>query len=205
MNETKIGGISLFLGALVVLITIFFEYQIGWIGTERPPEMVPQFMFENWTMLGSIWAWQAVGYTLFTVAYILLLKHSNGIYSLFWAFLIVCGVLLVVAMWLAVGSYYPALEVMEQQPALFETIRGAIRNMYMFGKFGSASLTFIFILETFRKDGIIHKKAGIVMLGFITGFMLVGSLMGMPMNIVGITWFLLPLTLGYSYWKNANQ
>lgn len=205
MNEAKIGGLTLAIGALLVLITIFFEYRIGWIGTERAAELVPQFMFENWRMLGSIWAWQAVGYTLLTIAYVLLLKNSYGLYSLIWTFLLVCGVLLVVAMWLAVGSYYPALEVLEQQPALFETIRGAIRNMYMFGKFGSASLTLIFILETFKKDGIIHKKPGIVILGFITGFMLVGSLMGMPMNIVGVTWFLLPLILGYSYWKNANQ
>ena len=205
MNETKIGGLTLVIGTLVVLITIFFEYKIGWIGTERAVEMVPQFMFESWGMLGSIWAWQAVGYTLLTVAYILLLKHSHGISSLIWAFLIVCGVLLVVSMWLAVGSYYPALEVLEEQPALFETIRGAIRNMYMFGKFGSASLSFIFILETFTEDGVIRKKTGIVMLGFVMGVMLVGALMRMPMNIVGITWFLFPLILGYSYWKNAIQ
>lgn len=205
MNEAKIGGLTLAIGALLVLITIFFEYRIGWIGTERAAELVPQFMFENWRMLGSIWAWQAVGYTLLTIAYVLLLKNSYGLYSLIWTFLLVCGVLLVVAVWLAVGSYYPALEVLEQQPALFETIRGAIRNMYMFGKFGSVSLTLIFILETFKEDGVIQKKLGMVTMGLITGFILVGSLMGMPMNIVGVTWFLLPLILGYSYWKNANQ
>lgn len=63
LTEDRLGGLILFLGAGIVLITIFFEYKMGWIGIQRPESGIPKFMLENWADLEFIWAWEMLGHS----------------------------------------------------------------------------------------------------------------------------------------------
>lgn len=56
--EIKTGGLLLLLASTTVLITIFFEYKIGWIGIQRNQDESILFIFENWKSLQIIWGWQ---------------------------------------------------------------------------------------------------------------------------------------------------
>lgn len=203
MSETKISGFTLIAAATIVLITIFFEYTLGWIGVERPAERIPMFMFTNWETLSRIWSWQTFGNALFFVSYILLIKQSNGLESLIWAILILCGIMLVVSMGITLGSYEPALSIYNEQPEMFNTIRGIIRPLYNSGKFGSALLTLIYLIQLFKSDGVIPRKPGITVLVIVIGVMIIGSFAGISTKVTGASWFLLPILLGFSYSKKA--
>ena len=203
MNESKIGGLVLFLGAMLLLVTIYFEYQIGWIGVERPDSEIPGFIFDNWTGLGKIWSWQGFAHVLFTISYILLLKNSKGVKSMLWSWMLVCGIIMTISLGFTVGSYYPALEVLEDQPQLFSTIRGAIKTLYFPAQLGSLVLTIIYFLELFDKDGVVNKNFGLITLGLVILGFLIGGVTSIPMKVIGAVWFILPVVLGYSYWRNV--
>ncbi len=202
-RETNIAGLLLFIGTITILITIYFEYQMGWIGARRPQEEVPAFLFDRWGTLKLIWGWQTVGHALLTVAYLLLLKSSKGIKSLIWAFLTLSGILLVVSLGIALGSYYPALKVYGERPELFSSLRGAISILYQAGQFGSLLLLVIFLLELFGKNGVIARPLGLTVLGIVFSAISIASIASLPIKVWGASWFLLPAVLGYGYWRNS--
>jgi phosphatidylglycerophosphatase A len=201
INEKKAGGIMLIAGSIIILITIFFEHQLGWIGVKRTKEEITDFIFSNWSRLSLIWSWQTIGHSMFFFSYLLLFKKSNGLISLIWSLLILFSLLVVVSMCMTLGSYYPALSVYDQQPMVFDSIAGAIRTLYNSGQFGSVILVIVFLIESFRKDGAIRKQTGLILLVLVIATILIGSLIGIPTKIVGAVWFLLPIFLGYAYWK----
>lgn len=200
-SEKNTGGVILIAGSIIILITIFFEYQLGWIGVPRTKEEIPYFIFNNWSRLNSIWSWQTIGHSMFFLSYLLLFKKSKGLVSLIWSILILCGLLVVVAMCMTLGSYYPALSVYNQEPMVFNSIGGAIRTLYNAGKFGSIILLIVFLIELFQKDGAIPKRPGLIVLVLVITPILIGSLIGISIKVAGTVWFLLPMYLGYSYWK----
>ena len=204
MKASKLGGFLLLLGGATILITIYFEYRIGWIGTRRPQEEVPLFIYKNWRDLELIWGWQTFSHALFTMAYLLLLKSSEGIKSLIWAVLFLCGLLDFIAMGITLGSYYPALEVYREQPELFQTLAGAIKILYRTGQYGSVALLLVFCLEVFGKDGVLTRSLGWSILGIVIVPIAVGAIINFPIKVIGALWFLLPMVLGYSYWKNQE-
>ncbi|GAB5563251.1 MAG: hypothetical protein Wins2KO_03140 [Winogradskyella sp.] len=201
-NENNLAGFILFLGTFCILITIGFEYTIGWIGVERSANAIPQFIYMVWDDLKHIWAWQIFGFSLQCIAYILLLKNTTLPFkSLLWATLMVLSLFIIIGFGICLGSYYPALEVYEQQPQLFEAIRGAVRFLY--GRGGLLSfliLALIFFIELFASKGVIPKKWGIPTLLVIVTGILLSLVPSLPGKVIGATIFFIPLSIGFAYW-----
>ena len=205
MNENRLGALLLIAGALITIVTILFEYKIGWIGVDRASINMPQFLLENWNGMSSIWSWQAFGYFISTLAYIIFLKNSKRILSLFWSVLGLCSFLQIVAMCLALGSYQPALEVYSSNPELFNTLGGGIRTLYSTAQLGGLFLTVVFIIETFKKKGVVHKWTGITILALVLIAITIGVATTLPIKLTGASSFLIPIVLGLGYWnKNKN-
>ena len=205
MKENRLAGILLIVGALITIVTILFEYKIGWIGVDRTSSETPQFLLENWIDMKSIWSWQTFGYFISTLAYFIFFKNSQGMLSLFWSILILCGCLQVVAMCLTLGSYQPALEVYSSNPEVFNTIGGGIRTLYSTAQMGGLFLTVVFIIETFKKKGVVHKWTGISILALVLIAIAIGAATTLPVKLTGASSFLIPIVLGLGYWnKNKN-
>lgn len=205
LNEKKASGFFLFLGAIIILITIIFEYKIGWIGTERLDSETPQFMLENWDELRLIWAWQVLGYFLFILAYLMILKEAKGYKRLFWSILFIGGLLIISSFGFTLGSYFPALEVYSQEPAIFNSIRGGVGVLYRSGKISLLFFVFIFLWETFSSKGEIKKETGIISISIFLGSLLIGFITNLPIKVAGATFFLLPMVIGYFYWAGGNK
>jgi hypothetical protein len=199
IKENELGGFLLVLGSIVILASIFFEYKIGWIGTERAENLVPTFMLHNWTDLKNIWGCQMLGHFILLLAYFLLIKSASPIMRTFWSILIVCGIMTVIAFGLTLGSYYPSLLVKDSQPELFQTIRGGIGTLYKMGRSGILLFVFVFLIETFGKNGKIKKTSGTSILTIVLIALLSVPIFGLSMKLAGATWFIFPLTIGYYY------
>ena len=204
MNENRLAAILLIAGTLITLVTILFEYKIGWIGVDRASSETPQFLLENWNGMNSIWSWQAFGYFISTLAYLIFFKNSQKILSLFWAILTLCGFLQVVAMCLTLGSYQPALEVFSSNPEVLNTIGGGIKTLYSTAQLGGLFLTVVFIIETFKKNGVVHKWTGITILALVLIAIAIGLATTIPVKVTGVSSFLIPIVLGLGYLKNKN-
>lgn len=201
IQENKLGGLFLGFGALVILVTIYFEYNIGWIGVERAADEVPLFIYQSWSSLKNIWGWQMLGHASLIIAYFLFLKKANALMLSLWSILLLCGFMIVVAFGFTLGSYFPALEVYDTQPELFQTIRGGIGSLYRVGRVEILLLALLFVYETFRKNGLIHRMTGALILILILSCMIIGTLAGIDPKVTGATVFFLPLTMGYFFWK----
>lgn len=200
----RLGGAFMFIGAAIILITIFFEYRIGWIGVERSEGQTLTFIYDNWPQLKTIWGWQTLGHTCFLIAYVQLLKNAAPMMRVCWSVLLICGVMVVIAFGLTLGSYYPALEVYDTQPELFESLRGGIGILYRTGITGIVLFGVVFLMETFSNDGIVNRLTGLITIGVIVLSILAGLIINIPMKVTGASWFLLPLMLGYFYWRNTK-
>lgn len=205
LTENKLGGLLLMLGIIIIVVTIVFEFKIGWVGPERSPDEVPGFIYENWSGLKIIWGWQMVGHVFMALAFMHFALKANIILRLLWLFLVLCEVLGVVAFGFVLGSYYPALEIFDEQPALFLTVRGGIRTLYLASYLSGLLFIIPFCVETFRKKGRISKVIGIVTLSVMVGIGIFGNVMGYSGQISGLGFFLLPLVFGYSFWRNGNE
>ena len=150
-----------------------------------------------------IWGFQCISHILFTLSYILLLKNSSGIFSLLWAFMVLCGVVLVISMGMTLGSYYPALEIYSDQPGIFNSVRGAIKTLYFTSRSGSLLIVVIYALEVFGKNGVVAKRTGILVFGIVALCILIGVLTMIPVKVIGAIGFIIPLSLGYGYFRNT--
>ena len=203
INENSIGGLFLILGSLILLITIYFEYSIGWIGTSRTDKETNEFILRNWENLELIWTWQMLSHFIFITGYFLLLKKANIIMRIIWSILVVCSLMMLVAFGLTLGTYYQALEMYNSEPAIFETIRGGIGYLYQFGRYGLLLYVVAFLVETLNNNGKILKVFGFSLFTFIILLFIVGYALGISMKVIGAAFFLLPLAIGYFYLKNG--
>jgi len=202
-NGSNLAGFILLVGTSIILITILFEYQIGWIGVQRPASEVPSFIFQAWPDLRNIWGWQMVGFALQAVAYLLFLKHTNELWrSLLWSILFLCGLLITIAFGITLGSYYPALQVYESQPVIFDSLRGAVRSLYSAGLLILLFLGIFYLLEVFGKDGVINKRWGIPGLGIVILGIVLSFVPSLPGKLIGAVIFFIPAFLGYAHWRN---
>ena len=202
MNQAKPAGVLMMTGGLLILVTIFFEYQIGWIGVARDPADLPAFVLNQWSDLQVIWSFQMLGHGLLAVAYLLLCVSNSSILAVVWATLSLLAVLVVVAFGITVGGYEPALLVYENQPAVFESLRGSVRGLYTPGGLGGIALfSLLFVAESFRSGGTIGKHLGGVTLGFFVLCLVIGAVTSLTMKVTGASWFLLPVVMGYSLTK----
>ncbi|MCX2745398.1 hypothetical protein OO013_16080 [Mangrovivirga sp. M17] len=199
LTHFKLGGLFLFLGSLILLITIYFEYQTGWIGVERTNQEVPVFMFGNWTVLEKIWGWQLFTHVFFVIAYIMFIKKANPFMSVIWSAMLIGSIMAIIGYGITLGSYYPALEVFDTQPALFNSIRGAVRILFGTGMTGMLLFIIPFCYESFTSEGAINKTFGIVTLAIIALSIILGMLTSLDIKITGVSWFFMPLILGISY------
>ena len=203
-SESNLAGFILMLSAILILITIFFEHRIGWIGVKRPPEEVPYFILDSWGDLKTIWGWQVIGFSLSAVSYILFLKHTTHIWkSLLWAILVLCTISIVIAFGTTLGSYGPALEVYKTQPELFHSVRGAVRSLYSPGLMGLVFLTIIYLMETFSANGSINRKWGLIGFSVILLGIVLSFFPSLPGKTIGAVIFFVPLFVGYAYWKRC--
>ncbi|MEO2050787.1 MAG: hypothetical protein ABGX00_03410 [Allomuricauda sp.] len=205
VNENQVGGLFLILGSLVLLTTIYFEYSVGWIGVTRTDKETNAFILGNWDSLKQIWTWQMLSHFTYTIGYVLLLKNANIVMRIIWTILMVCSLLMLVAFGLTLGTYYPALETYNSEPLLFETIRGGIGYLYQFGRYGLLLFLVAFLIETLLTNGKIVKVFGLAFLGFIAVLFIIGYTFGIAMKIIGASFFLLPLTIGYFYFKKGAK
>lgn len=205
-SETNLAGLLLILGATTILITIGFEHKIGWIGTEeRPAAAVPYFIKDHWMGLQQIWSWQALGFLLKAVGYILLLKNETKPYkSLLFTLLVLLTCSITIAFGITIGSYGPALAVFDQQPAVFTALRGAVRVLYLPGLMSLLFLAILYLYETFSSTGILSKKWGLLGLVAILIGILLSMVPGLPGKTLGAVIFLFPFFMGIGYYK-TNQ
>jgi hypothetical protein len=196
MKSNSFAGTMMVLASILVLGSIYFEYQIGWIGEERSAEGNIDFMAENWKDLSPIWMLQALGYFFFMLAYISYFRLSKGGLKILWALLSVCGVLLVVSMIITQTSYGSALEIYDTQPAPFESVRRIVLPLYTIGKFGSTLFGLIYLVSSISGKGRVGRTAGLVMFTLVIAFILIGTYYEMDTRVIGVLWFILPLHYG---------
>ncbi|MEM8684385.1 MAG: hypothetical protein AAGF72_13190 [Pseudomonadota bacterium] len=199
LRPTSIAGVLMLVGAALVLITIGFEYRIGWIGVPRDTAGVTDFVAANWVDLKRIWTWQALGHTCFTVAYLLRVMDSEGTEAALWALLMICGLVVIIAFGLTLGGTGPALRVVTTEPWVYETLRGLIRGLYSPGGFvGMAAFTVMFTYHTVAKLGIVGRRRGGITLGIVVAAILLGATTSLDIKVTGALWFLLPAVMGIS-------
>ncbi|MEM1338983.1 MAG: hypothetical protein AAF634_15640 [Bacteroidota bacterium] len=130
--EVRYGGILLSVGALITILCILLEVNAGWaslfIEMERTNYEAGKFLFENWDEMNGIWTGALIGNVFFTIASVLLMKNATKIgwfpSSLFWSIFFIGSWLLILSFGISLGSYYPALDVIDNHPYVFDTIRG---------------------------------------------------------------------------------
>ncbi|QCK15742.1 hypothetical protein [Mangrovivirga cuniculi] len=201
LTHIKLGGFFLILGSLILLTTIYFEYQTGWIGVERTDQDVPVFIYENWPALESIWGWQMLTHVFFIIAYIMIIKISKPLMSLIWSLMLIGSMMAIIGYGITLGSYYPALEIFDTQPALFNSVRGAVGNLFGTGMMGMLLFIIPFCYDSFTSEGTINKTFGIVALVIIASSIIIGLATSLDIKVTAVTWFFLPLFLGFSYLK----
>lgn len=203
-NESNLAGFLMVLGGIIILITILFEYRIGWIGVERPESAIPPFIFNAWSQLRLIWGWQVIGFFFIAVAYLLLLKSSvSVIKSLFWAVVLLCTISLIIAFGITLGSYYTALEVYDEQPIIFDALRGAVRSLYSIGLLSLILLIVVHLHETFGRNGTIHRKWGLAGFSIVVIGVVLSFVPGLPGQLIGAVIFFIPVFIGFGYWRNT--
>lgn len=199
MQQSKFAGALLIAGGLTILTTIFLEYQVGWIGVLRTRPETIDFLLSEWSNLRTIWSFQMLGYGFLALAFLIQLHEAPSHHAPAWGALSLLTLLVIVAFGLTIGGYGPALEVHSTQPAVFETLRGAIRSLYSPGLYGVLTLfTFLFVLLSVPKRGIIGRHCGGATLGVFAICLLIGATTPLTVKVTGASWFLLPIVLGYS-------
>jgi len=199
MQHSNFSGALLMAGGLTILTTIFLEYQVGWIGAIRTRAETIDFVLSEWTTLRTIWSFQMLGYGFLGLACLVQVREAPSHHALVWGALSLLMLLVIVAFGLTVGGYGPALEVHSTHPAVFETLRGAIRGLYSPGLYGGLALfTFLFVLHSVRKRGIVGRHRGGATLGVFTICLLIGATTPLTVKVTGASWFLVPIVLGYS-------
>ncbi len=210
-REMKVAGLLLLSGVVLFFITIFFEFQSGWVGwTDRPPEETPAFIHDHWPVLKSIWSWQKLAHVLWTVAFILLIKSSRVIkgipLSALWACILVGELMMIAGFDVSLGGYEATLPYFEEQPELFLSIRGAVAGLYRPGDpLVMLVWLLIFNLETFTSKGLVPRKLGIAILGIMLVCIVISSLSQTPRQIFGLAFFLFHIGLGLAYWRFSEN
>ena len=113
----------------IAIITILFEYQIGWIGTPREAAAVPEFILSQWSSLKLIWSFQMLGHGLLALSYLLLFRESSSLQAAAWGALTLFALLVIFALGITLGGYEAALQVHATQPAVFEAPRLACQEL----------------------------------------------------------------------------
>jgi len=186
-------------GTIIILITIFLEYTVGWIDPKRNPDKTIIFIYENWSAMKWIWGVQLTGHIVSTAAFVLFIRSSQNLKRLIWSTLMLSSLMMVISFGIILWSYYPALEVYSADPEEFEKIRAISSPLYTIGRLGLLLYLPLFLLETLTKNGKVSRRIGISLLLLIIVFITIGLTTSVPVKLVGASWFFMPLLIGYYY------
>lgn len=210
-GRMRSGGAILFFAALLFIVTIGFEWSIGWppSGAQTTPA---SFMLDHWDALRRIWTFQMLAGFLFGISALLLMQSSQVEAAwppavVIWAAVAIGGVLIAVAFGLTLGSYPPALRSLEQSPELFATARGGIRRLYGLGvQVTGVGYLILLLREGIAADGVVPRSWLLVLLGAVALTITLAA-MGLlpPRTIGGMTWFLVPTLLGLAVWRAGRH
>ena len=212
-NEVRYGGLLLSMGALITVICIVLEVNAGWASFSkeivRTDLEAGTFLFQNWDKMNVIWSFSLFGNIPLAIAALLLQKHAKKIgalpLSLFWLVHFIGSILIIIAFGISVGSYFPAMEVLNEQPALFSTIRGAPMVFFNFGALCQLFALPIFFHSGFSKSGPVEKKLAIICLILIL-LAIVLSMVGLvSFAVVAISFYIPSIVLGIVYWQKATS
>lgn len=204
MERSRLGGLFILCATIVMVGTIFFEYQLGWIGISRTEEETISFMTDHWQELSQIWLWQAIAYLLFTLSYLAFFFNSRGIKKFLWFILLISGTMMVVSMGLTLYNYEMALSEYTSNPENFEAIQKIVRPLYAMGKYGSALFTFAYFFDAFGRGGV-RRIPGLLLLFAVVSGLALGFILGFDMKVVGALWFFLPFHFAISILKNQPE
>lgn len=210
-EEVRLGGVLLSIGALVTIVCILLEVKTGWASLteeiERTDYEAGIFLYNNWSSMKPIWSWSMFGNLFLAFASLVLLKSPKKFgwlpTSFFWVIYFVGSLLLAIAFGLCVGSYYQALEVIEEQPELFNTVRGAPLYLFNIGVIAGFVVLIIFFHEGFSSNGVVHRTFAIVILIIIIASLAMVALGLVSVGVFAISCFLAPLVLGIYYLKTS--
>lgn len=201
----RIVGSLIVIGTLIIVFTIVGELQLGWIGSDRPRSSNPEFMREHWSVLSRLWAWQVGGHLVLTLAYLLRLKHAEGLQALLWGALLLSAIFISMAFLALLGGYPAALASLSENRVVFDTFNGGLGTVYQIGRLGGLLWLPLFLMATFGRDVFIGRPLGIAILAIVFSTMALGTFFGLDIKVTGASWFLMPLVLGLSLLKSPSK
>lgn len=209
-REMRSGGAILLLGALLFIVSIGFELSLGWPPSGEDTDAAA-LMLQAWDSLRWIWTIEALATFLFALSALTLarsrhLEDSWRPSSIIWSAVAIGAILATVGFALALGSYPPALQTLEQNPELFEAVRGGIRATYEMGMLvqGLGHLA-LFLREGIANDGVVPRAWLLGFAGSIVaaiGIVVTGLLRPAA---AGVVTFLVPALLGLALWRAGRQ
>jgi hypothetical protein len=209
-REMRSGGGILFIGALLLLATIGAEASIGWPPSDDSVD-VPTFILKEWPSLRWIWAVQGLAGFAFGLSALVLLRdrHLNALWrpaSTLWSAVAIGGVMLVVAFALTVGSYPPALLALEDNPEIFATVRGGVRNLFVTGSTVAwLGHIVLFLREGIAKDGVV-PRSWLIGLAIALALAIMAAAFGLVrLPTAGLVTLFAPALLGLAIWKAGRQ
>lgn len=208
-QELRYGGVALFIGALLFVITIGFEQQLGW----PPPdgvvgEEIAALIQQLWPNLRWLWAVQMLSSILFGVSALLILRsrYLQGRWittAAIWSLVAIGSFIATMAYGLSLGGYPPALLALEVNPDLFATFRGGVRLLYTIGlALVVLGLHALFIGEGITKSDVVPRYW---LIGAVVGIAvaIVAGMVGLP--TAGVVAFLMPSLLGLALCRAGWQ
>ncbi|MEO0555368.1 MAG: hypothetical protein AAF149_19315 [Bacteroidota bacterium] len=209
--EVRYGGLLLSLGALTTIICILMEVNAGWaslpVEMQRTNYEAGKFLFENWGEMHLIWTWSLIGNVFFAIASVLLMKNSTQIgwfpSSLFWSIYFVGSFLLMLAFGISLGSYHDTLNVIEDHPYLFDSLRGIALYLFNYGALFQLVVLVVFFQQGFSKNGFVPRLYAIGTLGLLAISLILVISSVASFAVFAITCFLVPFLLGVLYAKKT--
>ena len=211
--NTKIAGLLLCCGALITMICIFCEVTSGWasfrVPLYRSDYEAGVFLSENWRVIKPIWSWALYSSLLLAIAALIWLTQPDQpgtrTYRTLWATYSIGCILIILSFSMCVGSYSHALRVLDDQPALFSTIRGTALYLFNLGTLSGLIPFIIYFYEGFHQEGIVPKSQAILMLGALIICVILISFKLVSLQFIAIVSFLIPFMLGFTYIKTAKS
>lgn len=196
-------------GGVLFVGTIALEARAGWL--DRDPDIpVSVVIAELWPTLSTLWTVQMVAVALIAGAALLLLSDDRGAFGwpgkVVWSVVAIGALLATAGYAVSLNAYPVALELLDTQPELFATVRGAVAGLYRWGiMVAVVGLLALTVGEGLPARGRVPRAALIcLLLAFVlaAGLSFAGVVTGM---LAGGVVFVAPVVLGASLWLAGGR
>lgn len=224
-DGTRWGGAALACGAVLYMIAIVLYVAVyGRPEATGPGNRVTladtaAHMREGWNLVRGIWFTEMTGALLMGLAaFVLQRRRPTGLTwlpaSAAWNAVGIGAVILTVMYAFTLGSYPPALAALQEQPAIFEALRGGMLSLFYIGMAAMfLGLAGAFLAEMTARESVLPKwvafiGAAVTALTTIRWLAMFAGIIGglgpasAPLGLVA---FLLVGVLGLSIWRRARQ